>query len=116
MMAEESPSAEQRGYERFVVEVPVSFRIGGIDLSGTTVNASDEGMLVEFYLSSKAALTIFKTLNKKPNHRLEVEYLYEQERYVREAEITHFQLIFPGSEPYRFKVGFWIPKEHKREQ
>jgi len=110
-MAEESPNTEQRKYERFMVEIPVSFNIGGVNLAGVTVNAGDEGMLAEFYLSPKDALTIFKILNKKPNYRLEVEYIYEEEHYIREAEITHFQLIFLGNEPYRFKVGFLIPKK-----
>lgn len=110
MKADEITDRERRKYERFRVKAPVGLTIGGVNLSGFTVDASKEGMLVEFYLSPEEALKLLKVLNKTPNYRLEVEYLYEEERYVREAEITHFQLIFPGGKPYRFMVGFWIPK------
>lgn len=108
-MAEEGKN-EQRKYERSWVEFPVIYKIGRNTLTGSTVNACNEGILVESYLSSKTALRIFKILNKKSVYRLELEYTYEGNTYLRDAEIKHFHLDFSGSEPYRFTVGFCIPK------
>ena len=109
-MPEEDEDTEQRRYERVWVEFPVVYKIAGNTLTGSTVNASNEGMMIESFLSSKTALKIFKILNKKPGYRLEVRYTYREHTYLREAEIKHFHLDFSGSEPYRYTAGFWIPK------
>jgi hypothetical protein len=110
MMVEENTEVEQRRNERLWVEFPVLYKIGGSTITGSTVNVSNEGILVESYLSSKTAFRIFKVLNKKPRYRLEVEYTYEGTTYRRDAEIKHFHADFAGSEPYRFTMGFNIPK------
>ena len=110
MMAEERMGTEQRQYERVEVEFPVVYNIGKNTVTGSTLNACNEGILVESYLSSKTALKIFKTLNKNPEYWLEVEYTYEGNTYRRNAQIRHFHSDFSGYEPYRFRVGFYIPK------
>ncbi len=109
-MAEELTASEQRKYDRLWIESPVVYRIGRNILTGSMVNASNEGILVESYLSSKTVLRVFKILNRKPEYRLEVKYSLGPKTYRRDAEIKHFHLDFSGKDPYRFTVGFWIPK------
>ena len=101
---------EQRKQERLWVEFPVVYRVGRSRITGSTVNACNEGFMVESYLSSKSASKVFKTLNKRSGYRTEVEYTYEGKTCRRETEIKHFHLDFSGTEPYRFTAGFWIPK------
>jgi len=109
-MAEESMGTERRKHERFGVEFPLSYKIGRRTLIGSTVNACNEGMMVESYLSSRAALKVLRILEKIPNYRLEVEFSYEGNTDLRDVEIKHFHLEFSGSEAYRFTVGFWLPR------
>ncbi len=103
-------AADQREHERVYVEFPVVYTIGRNTLTGSTVNASNEGMMVESYVSSRTALRVFKILCKKPGFHLIVEYTYKENTYLRASEIRHFHLDYSGSEPYRLTVGFWIPK------
>ena len=112
-MVEEGIAPERRKHERFQVEFPLRFKIGRKTLTGSTVNACDEGMLVESSVSSRTALRIFKTLRNRPNYRLKVEFAFEQDVYLRDVEVKHFRLDFSGSEPYRFRVGFWFPRKNK---
>jgi hypothetical protein len=109
-MVEEGTGTEQRKYERLWIEFPVVYRIGRNTLTGSMVNACNEGILVESYLSSKTASKVFRILNKKPVHRLEVKYSLAGKTYLRDAEIRHFHLDFSGKDPYRLTVGFWVPK------
>ncbi len=109
-MAEELTASEQRKYDRLWIESPVVYRIGRNTLTGSMVNACNEGIFVESYLSSKTTLRVFKILNRKPEYRLEVKYSFGTKTYLRDAEIKHFHLDFSGKDPYRFTVGFWIPK------
>jgi hypothetical protein len=108
-MVEENASIERRKHERVSVELPLTYKIGRRTLIGSTVNACDEGMMVESYLSSKAALKVVEVLEKIPDFRLEVEFTYEGNTDLRQVEIKHFHLDFSGSEAYRFTVGFWLP-------
>ena len=101
---------DQRQYERMWIEVPVIYRIGTTTITGSTVNACREGFMVESYLSSKTASKIFKILRKRPKYRLKLKYTHQGATHLRKAEIKHFHLDFSGTEPYRFTVGFWIPK------
>jgi len=110
IMTEESRGIERRKHQRVGVELPLSYRIGRKTLVGSAVNACDEGMMVESYLSPKGALELFKILEKRPNYRLEVEFTYEGNTDLRDVEIKHFHLDFSGCEAYRFTVGFWLPK------
>lgn len=109
-MGEEGLVTERRKHERFPVEFPLSYKIGGKTLGGSTVNVCNEGILVESFLSSKTALKVFKTLEKNPNHRLEVEFTYDGNTDLRDVEIKHFHLDFSGSEAYRLTVGFHLPR------
>jgi hypothetical protein len=102
--------ANHRRYERSWIEFPVVYTIGKITLTGSTVNACNEGIMVESYLSSKTAFKVFRILNKNPGYRLEMEYTYEGNTFLRDAEIRHFHVDFSGGEPYRITLGFWIPK------
>jgi hypothetical protein len=101
---------DQRGYERTWVEVPVIYRIGRTTITGSSVNACNEGFMVESYLSSKTASKVFRILRKEPKYRLKLKYTYKGATYLRKAEVKHFHFDFSGDEPYRFTVGFWIPK------
>lgn len=101
---------EQREYERLWIEFPVAYKIGRNTITGSTVNASREGMMVESYLSSKSASRIFRILRKKPNCHLKLRYEDRGNTHQRDAEIKHFHFDFSGSEPYRFTAGFWTPK------
>jgi len=101
---------EQREYERSCIEFPVIYTIGGVTLTGSTLNVCNEGILVESCLSAKSVLKVFKILNRQPGYRLEVEYSYGGNTYLRDAEVKHFHLDFSGSDPYRLRVGFWIPR------
>ena len=107
---------EQREFERLWVEFPVVYRVGWHTVTGSTVNASSQGLMVESYLSSKSASKVFNTLNKKTGYRVEVEYTYQGKTYRRNAEIKHFHLDFAGSQPYRFTVGFWIPRRERNRK
>ncbi|NIQ38958.1 MAG: hypothetical protein GTN81_10265 [Proteobacteria bacterium] len=109
-MVEEGAGTEQRKYERLWIESPVVYKIGRNTLTGSMVNACNEGILVESYLSSKTASKVFRILNRKPAHRLEMTYSLEGKTYLRDAEIRHFHLDYSGKDPYRLTVGFWIPK------
>lgn len=110
-MAEEGTVTERRKHERFPVEFPLNYKIGGETLGGSTVNVCNEGILVESFLSSKMALKIFKALKKRPDSRLEVEFTYEGNTDLRDVEIKHFHLDFSGCEAFRFTVGFYLPRE-----
>ncbi|NIO11686.1 MAG: hypothetical protein GTO40_28170, partial [Deltaproteobacteria bacterium] len=66
--------SEQREYERLWIEFPVIYKIGRNTITGSTVNACSEGLMVESYLSSKTASKIFKIINKRPAYRLRVKY------------------------------------------
>ena len=101
---------DQREYERIWVEIPVIYRIGRTTITGSTVNACNEGFMVESYVSSKSASKIFSILRKRPRYRLKLKYTNKGATYLRKAEIKHFHFDFSGDEPYRFTVGFWIPK------
>ena len=109
-MGEENIGIERRKHERILVEFPLNCKIGRKTLIGNTVNACKEGMMVESSLALKTALQMFGTLTKKRKHCLNVEFTFKEKTYRTEAEIKHFHLDFLGSEPYRFTVGFWIPK------
>jgi len=101
---------DRRRHERFCVEFPLTYRIGRRTLMGNAVNVCNEGIMVESYLSSRAALEVFKILKSKPNYRLGVEFSYEGNTDLRDVQVKHFHLDFSGSEAYRFTVGFWLSR------
>ena len=109
-MVAASSSAERRRHERFPVEFPLNYKIGRKTLMGNARNVCTEGILVESYLSSRAALEMLKLLKKRPRDRLGVEFTYQGNTDVRDVEIKHFHLHFSGSEAYRLTVGFWLPR------
>lgn len=110
MMSDKKPSEEKRQYERLQVDFPVVYKVGSNTLTGTTVNVSNQGILVESSLSAKTASVVFKILNRKPEYRLEVEYSYRGRTFLRDAQVKHFHIDSSGSGPYRLRIGFWIPK------
>ncbi|NIQ39314.1 MAG: hypothetical protein GTN81_12080 [Proteobacteria bacterium] len=109
-MAAGKDGIERRKQRRFPVELPLSYKIGKKTFIGSTVNACDEGIMVESYLSPKGALSVFKILEKSPDYRMGVTFSYEGNIDRRDAEIKHFHLDSVGNEAYRFTVGFWLPK------
>jgi hypothetical protein len=76
-MGERDEACEQRQHERVRLEWPVVCKIGGNTLTETTVNVSNEAIMVESFLSSKAVSKILKILMRRPGYSLEVEYSYE---------------------------------------
>ena len=109
-MPQQDGHGEQRKHQRSPVEFPVVYKVGGTTLTGSTLNASNEGILVESCLSAKTAFKVFKVLNRKPGYRLKIEYSYGGNTYLRDAEVKHFRLDFSGGDPYHLRIGFWIPK------
>ena len=101
---------DQRKNRRFWIEFPVTYRIGGKQYTGRTINACNEGMMVESSLSLKAAYRVFKILTKGCNNHIDLEYVYKDKTRRRKAEIKHFHLDFSGTEPYRLTLGFFIPR------
>ncbi|NIO05447.1 MAG: hypothetical protein GTN74_12790, partial [Proteobacteria bacterium] len=84
-MAERNIPNERRKHQRVPVELPLSYKIGKKTLIGNTVNACDEGVMVESYLSPKAALRVFRILEKIPDYRMGVEFTYQGNRDRRDA-------------------------------
>ena len=108
-MAQGERNDERRKYKRVSVEVPVTYKIKGTTVLGRSVNACNEGMLVESYLALKTAFHILGILRKKGRHCLKLEFTHKK-TYRTEGEIRHFHLDFSGIEPCRSLVGFFIPK------
>jgi len=109
--ANEDAPPERRKYERFQVDFPMRFKIGRKVYAGRTVDACDEGLRIECFLSSKAALAVFKTLKEKQNPPLKVEFTFEEGTFLRDVEVRHFRFDFSGGDPYQFSAGFWFPKK-----
>ena len=105
-MAQNDAGIERRKQQRLSVEFPLSYKIGRKTLIGCAVNASNQGMMIESFLSSRMALEMFKMLGKMPSYRLEVEFSYEGNIDLRDAVIKHFHFDFAGYEAYRFTIGF----------
>ena len=109
-MSEVVIDVEQREHERFKVEFPLTYKLGKILLTGSTVDACNQGIRIESYVSPKKAPKVFKMLYKNPRYKLEIEYVYEGKSYVRDAEVRHFEVAYSGSGSYRFTIGFFIPR------
>jgi hypothetical protein len=109
IVAKVGTAPERRKHQRFQVKHSMSFKIGRKTLTGRTVNACDQGMLVESSVSSRTALKIFKMFRDRPNYRSEAEFTFGQDVYLRDVEVKHFRFDFSGSEPYRLSLGFWLP-------
>jgi hypothetical protein len=109
--ANEDAPPERRKYERFQVDFPMCFKIGRNNYTGRTVDACDEGLMIECLLSSKAALAVFKTLKEKQNPSLKVEFTFEEGTFLRDVEVRHFRFDFSGDDPYQFRAGLWFPKK-----
>jgi len=99
----------ERKYERVPVKFPVVYEIGGVTLTGTTVNVCNEGMMVESYVPSRRLTEVFEILTKNENCRLPVRCIHGGKTYLREAEVKHFHLHSSGTGPCRLMVGFLLP-------
>lgn len=108
-MAEEERGGERRRYKRVAVEFPVTYKIRGSTILGRSVNACNEGMMVESNVALKTAFQILGILRRKRRPRLKIEFTHKR-TYRTEGEIRHFHLDFSGTEPCRSLVGFFIPK------
>jgi hypothetical protein len=106
------PEVEQRKYERVPIHFPVIYQIGNETIRGTTVNVSNEGIMVESHLPSKGLLEIFDILGEKEGFHLEIRCIHEGQTYLRDVEIKHLHLDSSGKGPCRFRVGFWLPLVH----
>ena len=100
---------EQRRYERVSLGFPVVYEIGKLTLTGTTVNACNEGMMVESHLPPKRMLEVFGVLSEKEKYRLKIRCVQGGKTYLRDAEVRHFHLHSSGSGTCRFTVGLWMP-------
>lgn len=108
-MATIDTNGERRKYKRVSIELPVTYKIRGTTVLGRTVNACNEGMMVESYVGLNTALQVLGILKKKRRYRLGIEFTHKK-TYRTEAEIRHFHLDFSGNEPCRSVVGFFVPK------
>jgi hypothetical protein len=111
--ASEGRTFERRKHGRVSFELPVLYEIGKVDLTGTTANVCNEGMLVETHLPSRRALEVFETLFRNEKHRLGIRYIHKGKTYVRDAEIKHFHLSSSGGGRCRLLAGFWVPRIRK---
>ena len=100
----------RRKYERVSVDFPVVYRIKNMNILGRAMNASNEGMMVESYLSLKTAEQILQFWDKNRGYKLNMRFTYRSKAYRPEAEIRHFHLDFLGKERCRYLAGFFIPK------
>ena len=101
---------DQRKNRRFWIEFPVMYRIGGKRYTGSTINACNEGMMVESSLALKDVNKVFKILIKARHNHVDLEYIYKDKAWRRKAEIKHFHLDFSGTQSYRLTLGFFIPR------
>lgn len=113
-MAEDIVRFDERKDKRVPLKYPLSYRIGGMKLRGTTVNASNEGILIKTPLSLETAFAIFKTLDRKSNYLTELEVILEGKICQVDAEIRHFHLDCSGQKPYLFRAGLRFPKDEIR--
>jgi len=102
-------TGDRRRYKRVAIEFPVICRIRGIAVLGWSVNACNQGILVESFLPLKTAIRILGILNRKQNHSLEMEFTYKK-TYRAEAEIRHFHLEFSGHKRCRSLIGLLMPR------
>jgi hypothetical protein len=107
-MAAGESSEERRKYKRVPVEFPVTYKIRGTTILGRSVNACNEGLMVESNVALKTAFQILGILRKKRKSRLRLDFTHKKP-YRTEGEIRHFHLDYSGIEPCRSLVGFFIP-------
>jgi len=108
---------ERRDSERIKVEIPVVFGISRHAFSGTMVNVSDDGMMVESSLAPKNVRKILKALAKADECPVKVRYAIGSNSFSRSGKIKHYHLDFLGvGSAYRFAFGVWIPKLKLRHE
>ena len=101
---------DRRRYTRVSVDFPVVYRIKTRNVLGRAMNACNEGMMIDAYLSLETAAQLLQSLAKNRRYKLPVRFTYKNKAYRSEAEIRHFHLDFLGNERCRNLAGFFIPK------
>ena len=93
--------------------VPVDFTVVSLfpkeTISGQALNGCNEGLMVEYYLSSGAASTIIETLSDRLS-KVALQFTHNKRAFRAEGEPRHFHLDHPGDYIHRIKIGFFIRK------
>ena len=113
-MAQSVIDLNERKHGRTLVKHPLDYEIGGINLKGIIVNASSQGVMVKSSLSLDTAFEVFRFLDKEPSYRTVLEFSFEGEIYVAEAEIKHFHLDSSPDGSYGLRIGFGFHEDKIR--
>jgi len=109
VMAGQNPNDERRKFRRVPVGFPTAYTVHGTIIPGWALNACNEGMMVESFMSLDMALHILYWLKKRGTNHLVLEFTHKG-TYRTEAEIKHFHLQFLGRTLCRSQIGFFMPK------
>jgi len=105
---------DERRHMRWVVKSPLSFEIGGISLTGLTVNTSREGIMAKCSVSLENAFEVLKFLDKEQAYRTVLEFNLDRGTYIAEAEVRHYHLDYSSDGSYLLRVGFVLPEEARK--
>ena len=108
-MSDRNTGEERRKFRRIPVDFPASYEIHGTTVYGWALNACNEGMLVESFMSLDMALHLLDRLKKEGGKRLFLEFTHRGPHRA-EAEMKHFHLHFLGRRLCRSQLGFFMPK------
>ena len=103
-MANHILDLDERRQKRVSSKHPVDYEIGGTILKGIIVNASSNGIMVKSSVSLATVLDVLSFLDREPGYRTVLEFIFEGEPYVAEAEIKHFHLDSSGGGRYTFDL------------
>ena len=110
-MSDQNKGEERRRFKRIPVDFPASYEIHGTTVYAWALNACNEGMMVESFMSLDMALHLLDRLKEGGRERLFLEFTHRGTRRA-EAEIRHFHLHFLGGRLCRSQLGFFVPKIH----
>ena len=101
---------DRRRYTRVSVDFPVVYRIKTRNVLGRAMNACNEGMMIDAYLSLETAAQLLQSLAKNRRYKLPVRFTYKNKAYRSEAEIMHFHLDFIRNKQCRSVAGIFMPR------
>jgi hypothetical protein len=106
VMAKGTVHIDRRKDMRIFVNRPAHFDIRKTSLKGITVNASEEGIMVESVLPLETAAEMFRSLGEEPNYWTSLYVTIEEDTYFTEAEVKHYHLDSSSGERFILRVGF----------
>ena len=105
MPANHDTSDDRRKSRRVPVDFPVTLEIHGTPVSGWAMNACNNGMMVQSFMTLDMALHVLNRLKKDGTERLFLEFTHK-EPCRTQAELRHFHLEFLGARLCRSRAGF----------